>query len=319
MKFVQRKIPAFAGMTIGFIHIIYFSSWWIYLYLWYNKFKKIMLQQQKQNTLSGEQKVGFTLLLIFALLALSLGFLQIRSAIFGSFAMHEVVPFDIKDQVSTIDALRYRDTDQDGLTDFDELYLYNTSIYLDDTDSDGILDGEEIENGKNPLCAEGKDCGYDITLEDKRAEPNIGIAKPTLVMAGIEAEDGMINLTEIFSDPEKVRLLLIENGVEKEVLDLLDDNQLMELTKTYLETTIQGGEVQKELVDNYYGNTENSVEKIINNEDVNDSGINNSTVPNADEIDMELVRKTLLKNGIPPEALEQISDEQIMAYIEQNQ
>jgi len=66
-------------------------------------------------------------------------------------------------------------------------------------------------------------------------------------MAGIEAKDGMINLTEIFSDPEKVRLLLIENGVEKEVLDLLDDNQLMELTKTYLETTIQGGEVQKEL------------------------------------------------------------------------
>lgn len=42
------------------------------------------------------------------------------------------------------------DSDDDGLTDLQEIY-FNTSITNPDTDDDGVPDGEEIEKGSNPL------------------------------------------------------------------------------------------------------------------------------------------------------------------------
>ncbi len=42
------------------------------------------------------------------------------------------------------------DTDDDGLTDGDEYYVYQTGTRNPDTDGDGVLDGEEIANGTDP-------------------------------------------------------------------------------------------------------------------------------------------------------------------------
>ncbi len=44
-----------------------------------------------------------------------------------------------------------RDTDNDGITDFDEVSLYNTDPNNPDTDNDGIQDGIEIMTGFDPL------------------------------------------------------------------------------------------------------------------------------------------------------------------------
>jgi hypothetical protein len=49
-----------------------------------------------------------------------------------------------------------RDSDADGLSDGDELYLYHTSPHLDDTDGDGFLDGYEVQTGKSPTDPEDK-------------------------------------------------------------------------------------------------------------------------------------------------------------------
>lgn len=43
------------------------------------------------------------------------------------------------------------DTDQDGLTDDEELNIYQTDIINPDSDSDGYQDGDEVKNGYNPL------------------------------------------------------------------------------------------------------------------------------------------------------------------------
>jgi len=43
------------------------------------------------------------------------------------------------------------DTDKDGISDFDEINIYNTDINNPDSDKDGILDGIEIVGGYNPL------------------------------------------------------------------------------------------------------------------------------------------------------------------------
>lgn len=43
------------------------------------------------------------------------------------------------------------DTDNDGLTDYEEVCIYGTDPLNPDTDGDGYLDGEEVEAGYNPL------------------------------------------------------------------------------------------------------------------------------------------------------------------------
>jgi hypothetical protein len=275
---------------------------------------KIMPEVQSQNTLSTEQKAGFTLLLIFALLALSLGFLQIRNTLYSSFAMNEIVPFDIKDQVNTMDALRLRDTDQDGLTDFDELYLYNTSRYLEDTDSDGILDGAEVLRGSSPICAEGADCGADITQEvSSDSEVIVSAEKPSLTIAGIEAGDQLVDLRLIFNDPEKIRLLLIESGVSEEEINQLSDAELLEATKSYREMAEQGSNTQEQLEAIYNGVSNNSVS-------TNETIVEDTSTKDATAIsDIATLRNTLIQNGIPADVLAQISDEQIVAYFEQSQ
>ena len=110
------------------------------------------------GSLSNEQKIGFSLLLVFALLSVGLGTLHIRNTMYAPLALNNAPPINLKDQVNTVDALRYRDTDYDGLTDFDELYVYDTSPYLYDTFSYGLSDKEVVARGL-PLCPKGQDCG----------------------------------------------------------------------------------------------------------------------------------------------------------------
>ena len=45
-----------------------------------------------------------------------------------------------------------RDSDDDGLSDFEEVVVYGTDPFDDDTDDDGLLDGEEVfDEGTDPL------------------------------------------------------------------------------------------------------------------------------------------------------------------------
>jgi len=66
--------------------------------------------------------------------------------------------YKTKEDMDKLIKLQTTDTDKDGISDYDELNVYHTSIYLADTDSDGINDKEEIDSGDNPNCPRGKDC-----------------------------------------------------------------------------------------------------------------------------------------------------------------
>ena len=54
------------------------------------------------------------------------------------------------------------DTDGDGLTDYDELFVYGTNPLLADTDGDGMPDGWEVANGLNPRV---NDASADLDLD----------------------------------------------------------------------------------------------------------------------------------------------------------
>jgi hypothetical protein len=46
------------------------------------------------------------------------------------------------------------DSDNDGLSDSDEIHIYGTNPFISDTDGDGRSDGEEVLAGTNPLIAD---------------------------------------------------------------------------------------------------------------------------------------------------------------------
>jgi lipoprotein-anchoring transpeptidase ErfK/SrfK len=74
------------------------------------------------------------------------------ASVFIIFAL--IHPIKILAQVAmptgTPDQLKNQDTDKDGLSDYDELYIYHTDPYNPDTDGDGYTDGYEVANGYDP-------------------------------------------------------------------------------------------------------------------------------------------------------------------------
>ena len=184
--------------------------------------------------LSKERKAGFVLLLIFGIMSVGLGFLQIRNSLYAPFALNNKVSVALKDEVNTIDALRLRDTDHDGLSDFDELYVYGTSPYLYDTFSYGISDKEVITRGL-PLCPKGQDCASPATT----GETNVGggasgtprYAPPDTL--GPPPADLLKTLT----DPKQVRQMLAGSGTDPKILNKISDADLMVMVNQLLANT----------------------------------------------------------------------------------
>ncbi|NIP33143.1 hypothetical protein GWN26_14420 [Candidatus Saccharibacteria bacterium] len=169
--------------------------------------------------LSKGEKWSLFILSAATLSIVVLGAWQMRSTIFAPFERQPSGELrEQLDPTKNIEELRNQDTDQDGLSDFDELYVHATSPYLPDSDSDGITDSAEIEAGKDPNCPEGQDCYF--------------------VQGGTTAEEigEEVDLTEqekaelILQLPtEQLRELLLEAGVPGETLEQLSDEELKEM------------------------------------------------------------------------------------------
>lgn len=67
--------------------------------------------------------------------------------------------------------LQNKDSDLDGLSDYEEIYVYHTNPYLEDTDSDGTWDKQEILAGADPNCPTGQDCSA-VTQSTEPANTN---------------------------------------------------------------------------------------------------------------------------------------------------
>ena len=185
-----------------------------------------MPEEQPRATLhelSREQKLGFIFLLVFGVVGIILGILQIRNTMFAKFSLNNSIPLTIKDAVNDVEAQRYRDTDGDGLTDYDETYEYDTSPYLYDTFGYGMSDKDVVEKGL-PRCANaGKNCSNDSTpLSSPTTTPLISAATST---------DAVDDFSRMLTDPKQVRSMLLQSGMKKEVLDRVKDEELMLMVK----------------------------------------------------------------------------------------
>ncbi len=196
--------------------------------------------------LSKEQKTGFVLLLVFGILAVSLGALQMRNSIYSPFVIHfskteSQVNNLFSDEETRLQSI---DTDRDGLNDFEELTFYETSPYLPDTDSDGIDDKEEIEEGADPLCPLGQTCGVSEAVTPIEPKPIISPLLEqnfgTLGLMNLSGETAQKDINsadvlEILKDPNQVRQLFLTTGeISQAELSEIDDDTLMAMVDELL-------------------------------------------------------------------------------------
>lgn len=159
--------------------------------------------------------------------------------------------------------LKSTDTDKDGLSDYDELFTYNTSPFLKDSDSDGVTDSAEVQKGSDPNCPTeltGKTCGpvatsntngnVNASTSSQAAALREALKKSGAPAAVVDATDDQTLLrqyqTSVFGtnsnentndsltnadlsnlSATQVRSLLESNGVDSATLGTVDDETLM--------------------------------------------------------------------------------------------
>ncbi len=127
----------------------------------------------------------------------------------------------------SIEDLKNKDTDKDGLNDYQEIYQYHTSMFLPDTDSDGFSDYEEATSGNDPLCPVGQHCNL------------LRFITPTTKISDI-IQDVVVDpdLTVQQAAANEFRQFLLDNGMTQEEVDQLTDEDLMVVFQAVYESDI---------------------------------------------------------------------------------
>lgn len=233
--------------------------------------------------LSSYEKVSVLLLGFFGIAALFLGIIQMKSRILtGGITprtaqvtpAHNAVPADI-----TAQDLATVDTDQDGLSDQDEITLYKSSPYLADSDSDGYSDAQEVAEGENPNCPRGETC------------LGLGTAGEGYAIGGTDAAQPVV-IPEF--NPEEIRQQLLAAGVDPAVLDQLTDVQLEELyQETVEETAVTAPAAQSPSIESQLAAGEPT-----------------------DEI-LDEVRELLVQSGLTEEEVASLTQDQLLEIIQE--
>ncbi len=202
------------------------------------------------DTFEKRHKIGLLLLTLAMIAIVSVWVIKLRSDIVTP--LYASRDTQATNQISNQEAqtqseLQAKDTDSDGLNDWDELNVYKTSPYLADTDSDTFNDKQEIESGNDPTCPQGQTCAVTTTpttsteqdafnnpalsnLLDQSAPSTITpVTTPTTSSTTLSAEEKKA-LRDAFgnsTDPKVLRQLLIQAGMDTKVLEALSDEQIV--------------------------------------------------------------------------------------------
>lgn len=166
-------------------------------------------------------RAGAWVVLIIGVVGLGLGVYQWRTSFKTAFAI-KGERFKTADQVEAerIVAMKTKDTDGDGVSDYDETYVYKTSPYLADSDSDGVDDKTEIAAGDDPNCPKDKECAV-----------GGGEIVPAVTASGTSSDQLQADVVNqlLNPTPEQIRQLLIQSGAKAEDVKNIDDATLQEL------------------------------------------------------------------------------------------
>ena len=246
---------------------------------------------------------------VIGLGVLLIGFFQIKAGLMVPYSTNfqnsdnnsapaaKVEAVDLQDEDPQL--LKQKDTDADGINDFEELYVYETSPYLADSDSDGETDFTEISNNENPNCPVGQNC-FLGTVPALSGEA--GALSGTSGVAVAASQNPALNVTA-----DELRSIIVQSGkATKEQLAEIDDQTLLDLYQDMLKenpellnqtATAKGSAV----TDSVAGSAEN-VEQALQSL---------QTVTPAQ------VRKMLLEQGMDPAQVNGIDDATLMELYKQ--
>ncbi len=206
-------------------------------------------QNNTHQNINKSQKIAVISLAFFAVFVIILWFISFQRSIRSPFEYKgDTAVSPSQDQTNVAnnqaDRLKTQDTDGDGLTDWDELNVYQTSPYLEDSDSDGFNDKEEIDSGNDPNCPRGADCyssgltNGEKTIDSASSTPAQNTDLPAQSLgqtdqsAGASGDSGLTQaqieaMASGEIDAQSLRKLLIEYGMDENILNQFSDEDLM--------------------------------------------------------------------------------------------
>ena len=223
---------------------------------------------QGRSALNTEQKIAAVLLLVLAAGGVFFGFRSFGANLyrpsqlmFAKFYTGENVTDPNSAEAKRIADLKAKDTDGDGLSDYDETYVYKTNPYLKDSDGDGIDDKTEIMNGTDPNCPEGKTCNSatgsttDPSAVSAEAVANTGTATTAGLLGTLPDPSAVMNSGKIqfqskadveaylkSATAQQIRDTLLQTGqIKKEDLDKISDADLQKLYEQAVGQTSASG------------------------------------------------------------------------------
>ncbi len=228
----------------------------------------------------SRESIGIKIIFFVGIASILLGSWRLISGVKNAFVLS---PISLKDKAALVEGLnRLKDTDGDGLSDYDELYTYGTSPYLVDSDSDGVSDYDEIVFGQ----------GTENTSKE------IVIGENTMDMN--EALRASINTMTL----DEFKKELLNSGYDKEIVDVITEENFEEIKIELNKSLSENNEVQS-------SNSTNTTNTVSTSTDTIDAmaALEYMTAPD--------IRQLLKDQGVTDEQLQEFSDEEIIALFKE--
>lgn len=188
-----------------------------------NPLEREKIRQAEEN-LPRRQKIAVVSLAFLAIAVIVFSALQFHTKLNAPFATGNLA--DNNSATSTDSKLI--DSDDDKLSDYDEINNYQTSPYLEDSDSDGISDYEEVAAGTNPNCPTGKVCNSSETTISAASSTVDNVAEGLTIDSGATVADtGAVSTTGEVT-PAILRQILLQSGtLTAAELEKISDEEIM--------------------------------------------------------------------------------------------
>jgi hypothetical protein len=186
-----------------------------------------------------------------------------------------------------LEDLKNKDTDGDGLSDYQELYTTKTSPYIADSDSDGVSDKAEVDRGTDPNCPEGATCYRQVALTNSNTNTTIATSNTNTQSTSASS------LT-----PDQLRAVLRNAGASEDKLKSIPDDMLLQ---TYQEVIND----QSTSNTNQAANTNISTTNAATNSTID---INSITTDDLKSLSIADIRQILIESGVPKNTLDQVDD-----------
>ncbi|MDD2646759.1 MAG: hypothetical protein PHV78_03085 [Patescibacteria group bacterium] len=224
--------------------------------------------------------IGLTLIFIVG------SYFEFKSLIRGPFEKNKTKQASVDVENLLIQA-QTTDTDSDGLTDFQEQYVYKTSAYLADSDSDGYFDADEILATSNPLDPQS------TPLNKQSSKTNLEQTFQNL------QQNQELNQPDM--SPQEIRDLLInKGGLSQDVVDKLDDKTLIQL---YNETKAETGINPKSAEQNQQDQSQQSTTSLAG------ASLSADQITALQALTPQEIRQLLISGGMNADELNKIDDQ----------